>query len=123
MSQPEMIRVTKSFLPTLRNVAILWFISKEPSHGYSIIKKFEEIAPPGLTVTESRVYPGLDSLEKKGYLKSELDITISEERPRKIYTITNKGKKYLIKEANQVYFAVEYINKFLKKIKDDVEDL
>ena len=73
MSEPKMNQMIKSFLPTLRNLAILWLISKEASHGYDIIKKFKEFAPPGLSVTESRVYPGLNELERKGYLKSEGD--------------------------------------------------
>ena len=121
MPESEMNCMIKSFLPTLRNVAILWLISKEASHGYSIIKKFREFAPPGLSVTESRVYPGLNDLERKGYLKSEIDTTISNERPRKVYSITKKGKNYLSDEVDQIYEIVKYINGFLIQMKNDMD--
>ena len=101
---------------------MLRLISKKASHGYDIIKKFKEFAPPGLSVTESRVYPGLNDLERKGYLISEMDTTVSEERPRKVYSITKKGKNYLSDEVDHIYEIVKYINEFLIQMKNDLED-
>lgn len=88
------------------------------------------MAPPGLMVPGSRVYPGLNKLEKEGYLKSKLDTIVSQKRPRKVYTITQKGKDHLKKETEDVIPLVErinefvkYLNKFVEQIQDDVEDV
>jgi len=41
----------------------------------------------------STIYPLLNTLEKKGYVKSEWDM--SNERPRKVYTLTTEGRGLL----------------------------
>lgn len=114
-------KLSKSFLSTLRDIAILWLIDKKPSHGYEIMKQLFEIAPYGLSISESRLYPGLSSLKNKGCLKSELDISISNKRPRKVYTITEKGRDYLKTEVTDVYLIVKFLETFLKGVKDDME--
>ena len=41
----------------------------------------------------STIYPLLHTLQKKGYVKSEWNM--SNERPRKVYTLTTEGQKLL----------------------------
>lgn len=73
---------------------ILQYLEKEPMHGYQIIAKIRKGF--GIYLGPSTVYPLLDQLEKKGYLKSTWNMT--GERPRKVYMLTDDGK-YVLKFA------------------------
>lgn len=120
MTEATKNRTFKSFLPAVRDVAILWLVSKKPRHGYDVIREFKEFAPPGLSVTESRVYPGLNDLERRGYLRSEMDTTVSEERPRKVYSITKKGRDYLNREAASIHEMAKCVDEFLTRMMADM---
>ena len=56
-------------------------------YGYGMIKHLEKI---GYAVEENTLYPLLRRLEKNGWVKSEWDV--GEDRPKKFYVITDKGK-------------------------------
>ena len=80
-------RLNKSFL----DILILRLIESEPIWGYKIIKKTREFF--GLKLGYGTLYPLLNFLETKGYVKSEKVKTTG--RIRKIYQITEKGKEVL----------------------------
>jgi PadR family transcriptional regulator PadR len=56
-------------------------------YGYAMVKQLEE---KEYKVEENTLYPLLRRLEKKGLIKGRWDI--SEDRPRKVYIITNEGR-------------------------------
>lgn len=56
-------------------------------YGYGMIRHLEEA---GYAVEENTLYPLLRRLEKNEWIRSEWDV--SEDRPRKFYTITEKGR-------------------------------
>lgn len=56
-------------------------------YGYRMLKNLEQM---GYAVEENTLYPLLRRLEKNGWISSEWDV--SEDRPKKFYVITNKGK-------------------------------
>jgi DNA-binding PadR family transcriptional regulator len=62
-----------------------------PKHGYEIIKevekKLQKKASPG------QIYPFLNKLEKKGYIRSKK----VDGRDKKIYHLTRKGKAFVKK--------------------------
>lgn len=60
-------------------------------YGYQITREVEEITNGKLVVTEGALYPTLHKLEAKGLLSVELDKV--NNRTRKYYYITEKGKK------------------------------
>jgi len=63
-------------------------ISSQPIHGYALIvlvrRKYHVYFGP------STVFPMLNNLARDGLIQSTWDL--SNGRPRKIYTLTNKGK-------------------------------
>jgi PadR family transcriptional regulator PadR len=75
----------------LLELIILDFLKKECMHGYQIIGKIRKKF--GVYLGPSTIYPLLDTLEKKGYLKSTWNLKL--ERPRRTYKITEKGKLIL----------------------------
>jgi len=75
----------------LLDLIVLQFLNTKPMHGYQIITRIRKSF--GVYFGPSTIYPLLNTLEKKGYVKSEWDM--SNERPRKVYTLTTEGKGLL----------------------------
>ncbi|UCE57647.1 MAG: helix-turn-helix transcriptional regulator [Candidatus Bathyarchaeota archaeon] len=76
-------RITRNFL----DILILRLIQTEPMWGYKIIKKTERLF--GLEIRHGALYPLLNSMEAKGYLRSQKKT--ERGRVRKVYKITSKG--------------------------------
>ena len=88
-SQKEVsTKLTKGLL----DLIILQFVSTQPMHGYQIITKIRKNF--GVYFGPSTVYPLLNTLEKKGFVKSEWNM--NSERPRKIYSLTSNGQNMLV---------------------------
>lgn len=83
--------VSAKLMKGLLDMVILQFLSTEPMHGYQIITKIRKNF--GVYFGPSTVYPLLNTLEKKGFVKSEWNM--SYERPRKIYSLTTNGHDIL----------------------------
>ena len=80
-------KLTKGLLDTI----ILQYLDQESMHGYQLITKIRK--GYGVYFGPSTIYPLLGLLEKKGYVTSAWNM--NTERPRKVYTLTNEGKKVL----------------------------
>jgi PadR family transcriptional regulator PadR len=87
-SQKEVsAKLTKGLL----DLIILQLINTQPMHGYQIITKIRKNF--GVYFGPSTVYPLLNMLEKKGFVKSEWNM--NSDRPRKIYSLTSNGQSML----------------------------
>jgi len=75
----------------LLDLIVLQLLNTKPMHGYQIITRIRKSF--GVYFGPSTIYPLLNTLEKKGYVKSEWDM--SNERPRKVYTLTTEGNSLL----------------------------
>jgi len=101
-SQKEVsTKLTKGLL----DLIILQFVSTQPMHGYEIITKIRKNF--GVYFGPSTVYPLLNTLEKKGLVKSEWNM--NTERPRKVYSLTSDGQ-------NMLDFTEESLNLICRKI-------
>ena len=76
-------RFSRNFL----DIHILRLIQKKPMWGYKIIKKTQELL--GVKLRHGAVYPLLNSLETRGFLRSRKEV--KGRRVRKIYEITSRG--------------------------------
>jgi DNA-binding PadR family transcriptional regulator len=68
---------------------ILDLIRDKPSHGYEIIQRLEERSHGVYTPSPGAVYPLLQLLEEMGYIEGR------QHEGKKIYAITNEGRKFL----------------------------
>jgi PadR family transcriptional regulator PadR len=75
----------------LLDLIVLQFLSTQPMHGYQIIIKIRKSF--GVYFGPSTIYPLLGALEKKGFVNSEWNM--ENERPRKVYKLTNEGQSLL----------------------------
>jgi PadR family transcriptional regulator PadR len=83
--------VSTKLMKGLLDLIILQFLSNQPMHGYQIIIKIRKSF--GVYFGPSTIYPLLNTLEKKGFVKSEWNMNY--ERPRKIYSLTSNGQNML----------------------------
>jgi PadR family transcriptional regulator PadR len=80
-------RIFRNFL----DIMVLRLVRKEAMWGYRIIKHVEK--EHGVKLRHGALYPLLNDLERKGYLRSRPDAKGG--RVRKIYEITSKGVQLL----------------------------
>ena len=84
---------------------ILRLISKQPMHGYEVMKALEEESKGYYRPSPGSVYPTLQMLEDEGY------VTVEEQEGKKIYTITDEGAAYLGENediVDEVFDRVEH---------------
>jgi DNA-binding PadR family transcriptional regulator len=89
----------------LLDLIVLQFLSSQPMHGYQVITKIRKTF--GVYFGPSTIYPLLNALEKKHYVKSEWNM--DNERPRKVYKLTNEGQ-------NLLNFTEDSLNFICRKI-------
>lgn len=88
MFRKEIIqRITKSLL----DIQLLRMLQAQSLWGYRIKKKVE--IDLGIRLRHGALYPTLNLLEKRGFVASERQQQGG--RARKVYTITEEGRKYL----------------------------
>lgn len=68
---------------------ILQYLKDRPSHGYEIIRALEERFHGLYVPSAGTIYPRLQMLEERGY------VTSVERDGRKVYTITDEGRRFL----------------------------
>jgi DNA-binding PadR family transcriptional regulator len=68
---------------------LLALIAKKPSHGYDLIKLLEEHSGGYYVPSPGMVYPALTYLEEVGHA------TVEPEGAKKLYRITEQGRRYL----------------------------
>jgi DNA-binding PadR family transcriptional regulator len=97
--------VQAKLMKGLLDLIILQFLNGQPMHGYQIITRIRKSF--GVYFGPSTIYPLLGTLEKKGFVKSEWNI--STERPRKVYKLTTEGQ-------NLLNFTEDSLNFICRKI-------
>ena len=75
---------------------ILDLLKDKPSHGYEIIRRLEERFHGFYSPSAGSVYPTLQLLEDMGY------VTVLDRDGKKVYTITDEGKRFLTEREDVV---------------------
>ena len=89
---PEIDRDRKNMMSEVFSVFLLWFIQRKPCSGYAIVKR---ISDDKMKASYSQVYPILNRLNRKGFLKMVEKKT--GRRVEKVYHITPNGAAFLRK--------------------------
>jgi DNA-binding PadR family transcriptional regulator len=74
--------------------AILGLLTSGPQHGYALKAAYEGQLVPGATLNIGQVYPALEKLQQDGQVTVEV-VAQSERPDRKVYTITESGRREL----------------------------
>jgi transcriptional regulator len=85
-------------LPGTLEMLILQTLTRGAMHGYGIAQHIQEITDDVLQVEEGSLYPALQRLLLKGWVKGEWGTSENNRRAR-YYTLTPAGRKQLGVEA------------------------
>ncbi|MCC7552233.1 PadR family transcriptional regulator [Candidatus Micrarchaeota archaeon] len=92
------------------SIFILWMIKEKADTGYGLVKRLED---ENIRLTCSQLYPLLNSLNKKGYLKKVQKH--QGKRKSYIYSITISGEKCFKNIRKMVSPTMKKFCKFLIK--------
>ena len=76
---------------------ILQILAQEPLHGYAIARRISLLSNDELSVEEGSLYPALQKLLLKGWVKAEAVISESGRTVRE-YRLTPSGRRELNRE-------------------------
>ncbi len=76
---------------------VLSTLERGKAHGFEILKQLEDLGSGALKLKEGSLYPALYRLEEEGLVKAAWEKGETGRRGprRRIYQLTNKGKKTL----------------------------
>ena len=84
----------RDLLPGTLDMLVLKTLSVQPMHGYAIARHIENLSNDILRIEEGSLYPALQRMRQKGWIKAEWKQTPNNQRAR-YYTITAAGRKQL----------------------------
>lgn len=87
---------------------LLAAVRDRPDHGYALIQELRRRSKQALTLPEGTVYPALHRLERRGLLTS--DWSIVDGRRRRIYTLTERGRRELARQTDDWRALVRAMN-------------
>ena len=106
--QPE----PSELLPGTLELLILKTLARDEMHGYGIAQRLRELSDDVLQVGESSLYPALQRLLLKGWVKGEWGASENNRRAR-YYTLTAAGRKQLAVERDEFDRVIMAIHKVL----------
>lgn len=93
---------------------ILRLLEEKPRHGYEIIKELESRFGGSYAPSPGTVYPTLTMLEDLGYAR-----VVPEEGGKKIYEISDEGRKHLAEHSSTVDDIFNRIARFVEGFTDE----
>ena len=92
---------------------VLKTLTVDTMHGYAIAQHIERLSNDVLRVQEGTLYPALQMMEVKGWVKSEWKLTPTKRRAR-YYAITTAGKKQLAQESRDYERVIEAVGRVMQ---------
>src|SRR5918996_3466591 len=89
----------RDLLPGMLDMLILKTLSVQPMHGYGIAQHLLRLSKDVIHVEEGSLYPALQRMRQKGWIKSEWRQTPNNQRAR-YYKITTRGWRQLDEQEN-----------------------
>ncbi|HTA45369.1 MAG TPA: PadR family transcriptional regulator [Bryobacteraceae bacterium] len=100
-------------LPGTLYMLILRTLAAGPMHGYAISRRIKQSSADVLTVEEGSLYPALNRMLAKGWVKAEWG-TSETNRKARFYQLTPEGRKQLASEAGEFDRLVNAIQLVMK---------
>lgn len=104
--------VTSELLPGTLELLILNTLTAGEMHGYGIAQRVKAVSDGVLAVGESSLYPALQRLLLKGWVKTEWGVSENNRRAR-YYTLTAAGRKRMAVEREEFDRVILAIHKVL----------
>lgn len=98
----------RSYLPlTETTFYILLSLAPAKRHGYAILKDVEQLSDGRVTLSTSTLYSALSRLLDQGLIRRiPTEVDESPGRPRKVYELTDAGRRVLEAEVHRLQTLV-----------------
>jgi PadR family transcriptional regulator, regulatory protein PadR len=94
-----MARDQTDLLQGTLELLILKTLSLEPMHGWGITQRIQQMSREVFQVNQGSLYPALQRMKSKGWVRSEWRVTENNRRAR-YYSLTAAGVKELERERS-----------------------
>ena len=91
---------------------VLKTLALEPMHGWGVSERIRQISQDVFQVNQGSLYPALQRLKRKGWIRSRWRVTESNRRAR-YYTLTAAGRRQLDAERREWERSVSAVNRIL----------
>jgi PadR family transcriptional regulator, regulatory protein PadR len=100
-------------LPGTLDMLVLKTLTFGPLHGYGIAQHLQEVSRDVLRVEEGSLYPALQRMRQKGWVKAEWKRTPNNQRAR-YYTLTAAGRRQLGEEQSSFSEMLAAISRVMR---------
>lgn len=105
----------RDLLPGTLDMLILKTLSVQAMHGYGIAQHLQRLSQDVIRVEEGSLYPALQRMRQKGWIKAEWGQTPNNQRAR-YYTVTLRGRKHLGQEESGFAELLAAIGRIMKPV-------
>lgn len=91
---------------------VLKTLALEPMHGWGVSERIRNISQDVFQVNQGSLYPALQRLKRKGWIRSQWRVTENNRRAR-YYTLTATGRRQLDAERREWERSVSAVNRIL----------
>ena len=107
--------MSRDLLPGTLYMMVLRTLAAGPLHGFAIIKRIQQASRGGLDIEDGSLYPALNRMLVKGWLKAEWGISETNRKAR-FYRLTPKGREQLEREARGFDELVKSIRLVMRSV-------
>jgi PadR family transcriptional regulator, regulatory protein PadR len=100
--------IQRDLFPGALEMMILRMLKRQPMHGYALVQQIKGMSNDLLQIEEGSLYPALQRLALKGWVKSEWGPSENNRRAR-YYKLTPAGRKRLKREVADFERVLEAI--------------
>lgn len=100
-------------LPGTLDMLVLKILALEPMHGWGISERIQQISQDVFQVNQGSLYPALQRLKRKGWIRSMWRVTANNRRAR-YYELTTVGRKQLAAERKGWEIASAAVSRILQ---------
>ena len=101
------------FLPGTLYMLVLHALARGPLHGYAIARRIKDTSDNALEIEDGSLYPALNRMLVKGWLKAEWGMSENNRRAR-FYKLTSDGRQQLERETKQFERLVTAIRRVMR---------
>ncbi len=95
------------------DMLVLKTLALEPMHGWGVSERIRQISQDVFQVNQGSLYPALQRLKRKGWIRSQWRVTENNRRAR-YYTLTPAGRRQLDAERREWERSVSAVNRILR---------
>jgi DNA-binding PadR family transcriptional regulator len=104
-------KVIKKYLPLSESTYYILLTLVEPLHGYGVMQKVDQISKGAVTIGPGTLYGAFSTLEKEGLI-----VMTGQEKRRKIYALTEKGRQVLLEQIQRIEMMADNAREVKKEL-------